>query len=199
MNYEHLRKLLAPWGALKPQPASDWTGDFSLPQVVAAFYENVGPWGKIVHAHHGQTGLRIDARLRVDIPPLSRLWDFQAGFRWDGNTRERVKDWKDEWLLVAYAEADPFILDISTGQVLFAFHGAGGWYPKVFAPDLVTAFGALATIANTKARLGETEAFIDEESFEVLPAATQEVEDDLAAFLGGRTEAVQILKVLEWD
>ncbi len=197
MNHESLRKLLAPWGTLLPQQASDWRGEFPLPQVVADFYENVGPWGEVVHAHHGQTGVRLDARLQVSIPPLYRLWDFQNCFRWNGNTRERSSDWKDEWLLVADAEADPFILDIPSGWILFARHGAGGWYPKPFAPNLGTAFGSLATIANTKARLNKIDAFIDEETFEVLPAATKEIEDELASCLGSKVMARELLAVSE--
>ena len=166
--------------------------------MVADFYENVGPWGEVVHAHHGQTGVQLDARLQVTIPPLYRLWDFQDSFRWDGNTHERLKDWKDEWLLVADAEADPFILDVPSGRILFARSGAGGWYPKPFASDLGTAVGSLATIANTKARLNKFDAFIDEETFEVLPAATKEVEDELASYLGSKERAREMLTVLEW-
>lgn len=198
MNYEDVRDLLAPWGELRPQPASDWGGDFPLPQVVAAFYERVGPWGDVVHAHHGPTGVFLDARLLVTIPPLSQLWERQAGFRWNAVTLERSRDWRDEWLLVADAEADPFILDVPSGRVLFARHGAGGWFPEPFAPDLVTAFGALATIANTKARLVSSNAFMDEDTLEIYAAATQEVLSDLAAWLKSVEQAQTMLEVLDW-
>ena len=130
MNHELLRRLLAPWGTLQPQPASDWRGEFPLPGVVAEFYENVGPWGRVVHAGHGPNGLCLDASMLVDIPPLRNLWHRQSGFRWNGNTLERSRDWKADWLLVADADADPFILDMPSGRILFARHGAGGWYPE---------------------------------------------------------------------
>lgn len=198
MSYKSLRELLSPWGALQPQSAQDWNGDFPLPPVVAEFYEHVGPWGEVLHVHHGQTGLVLDARPPVTIPPLRRLWEFQKGFRWNANSRDRLERWKDEWLLVAVAEADPFILDIPSGRILFAHHGSGGWYPQPFAPDLETAFGSLATIANTKSRLEQLDAFIDEGTLEIFPAATEEVVTDLATYLGSKERARDILRVMDW-
>src|SRR5688572_25955991 len=139
MHYAALRTLLEPWGELRPQPASDWQGPTPLPATLADFYAQVGPWGETHHAHVGPTGLSLEVGGNpVDIPPLHKLWSRQAGYRTHAITGERLPDWNDHWLVVADQGADPFILDIASGEVFFAFHGAGAWRPRLLAPTLET-------------------------------------------------------------
>lgn len=45
------------------------------------------------------------------------------------------KEWKDSWVAIADAHADPFILESKTGKVLFAFHGQGSWKALEIAED----------------------------------------------------------------
>ncbi len=48
-----------------------------------------------------------------------------AGYRWHGVSGERINDWPSNWLVIADRSADPFILDLDDGRVLFSHHGAG--------------------------------------------------------------------------
>jgi len=196
MSYTALCTLLAPWGELRPQPASDWQGPIPLPAALADFYAQVGPCGETYHAQVGPTGVSLDIGGNpVDIPPLHKLWQRQAGYRWNAVSGERIADWCEQWLVVADQGADPFILDTASGEVLFAFHGAGTWQPKLLAATLQTAFGGLATMANAMAELGD-DAFDD--TGELLATARAAVAASLASYLGSAPQAAQFLDVLEW-
>lgn len=196
MSYTALRPLLAPWGELRPQPASDWQGPMPLPATLADFYAQVGPWGETYHAPVGPTGVSLDIGGNpVDIPPLHKLWQRQAGYRWNAVSGERIADWSEQWLVVADQGADPFILDVASGEVWFAFHGAGAWQPRPLAASLESAFGGLATIANAMAELGD-DAF--DETDALLPTARAAVAAALASYLGGAAQASHFLDALEW-
>ncbi|WP_309912409.1 hypothetical protein [Xanthomonas sp. 1678] len=196
MHYAALRTLLESWGELRPQPASDWQGTIPLPAALADFYAQVGPWGETLHAQVGPTGVSLDIGGNpVDIPPLHKLWQRQAGYRWNAVSGERIADWNEHWLVVADQGADPFILDTASGEILLAFHGAGAWQPKRLAASLDSAFGGLATIANAMAELGD-DAFDDTD--ELLATARTAVATALASYLGSAAQAAQFLDVLEW-
>lgn len=194
-NFTTIRPLLEPWGTLKSQPASEWTGEIPLPEIVREFYEQIGPYGETYHAHIGPVGLTINAGGNpVEVPPLSKLWGKLDCYRWHGLTGERLPDWLEHWLIVATAGADPFILDTQTGHVLFDLAG-GGWNPRFFAPDLTSAMGGIATIANTLAALDE-DAY--DNSFALTPEAETRIEADLANFLGDAAAAKTMLSVWWW-
>ena len=93
----------------------------------------------------------------VFLPPLERLWDYQAGYRWNGVTNERVDDWPDEWLVVADIGADPFIFDSQTNRVLFAEHGQGKWDARELFVDLNEMGVCLGTLGNVNRDIGEFE------------------------------------------
>ncbi|SFK95571.1 hypothetical protein [Lysobacter sp. cf310] len=195
-SYAAIRPLLAPWGELRAQPASDWQGEFALPPALLDFYREVGPWGGVRHASVGPLGLDLACGGNpVSIPPLQNLWARQAGYRWHGLSGERLRGWKDEWLVVAMEGSHPFIYDLISGAVSFDLAG-GDWNPRPIADDLATAFGALATVANTYAALGESAL---DEDYELRPQARASVRDALAEFLGqGPAQADALLHAWRW-
>ena len=99
------------------------------------------------------------------------------------------------WLVVATEGSHPFIYELDSGRVLFDLAG-GVWDPQPIADDLATAFGALATVAQAYAALGE-EAL--DETYELRPQARVQVRDALAEFLGGdRAGAEALLHAWRW-
>jgi hypothetical protein len=197
-SFQSIRPLLERWGSLKQQFPSEWTGEIALPSVLEAFYLEVGPWGETRHEQVGPVGLTIDAGGNpVCVPPLYKLWGMQNGYRWHGLSGERLTDWKDDWLVIAEQGGDPFILEISTGHVLFDMHGSGRWSPKYFAKDLIQALGSIATVANALSDLGD-EAF-DDDTLELKPQSRQFVRSALARFLGGdEKDASAALHAWRW-
>lgn len=184
-DFASIRYLLAPWGDLRPQTANEWTGDFPLPPVVKAFYENIGPEDLSI-----PTGGNP-----VDVPSLSKLWERQAGYRWHGKTGERLSDWHDEWLVIAAEGGNPFILDVNNNEILFDMVGSGRWAPKHFASDLPTALGALGLIAVTLKKLGD-DAW--DETFELRENAREKVQVDLAKLIGSLESAKALLHAYHW-
>ena len=75
-TYEQAMAILQrtdPAAALRPQPASDWTGDYPLPAAVAAYYAELGPddlsirgYGNayILRAYHGEGSWRPEELFR---------------------------------------------------------------------------------------------------------------------------------------
>jgi hypothetical protein len=188
-----VRDALTPFGALRPQPASDWTGEIALHPSLARFYEEIGPYGE--DGLHGPEGLTIPTTGKpFEIAPLARLWDRQAGYRWHGLSGERLADWQDEWLVVADQGGDPFILDATTGSVLHAGHGEGAWRPEpMFADVLVMALvlGMIGTVHEE----GGDELYDDE--FKVRPEWRATLRARLAPILG-TTEADRIASRFGW-
>lgn len=195
-DYALLRTLLSPFGELRSQSASDWSGNMPLHPDVVCFYEEVGPWGCVYHESVGPVGSTLVVGGNpVCIPPLYKLCNLQAGYAWSHNAEAKLPGWNENWLVIAEQGGDPFILDQSCGQVLFAFHGAGSWRPKFFAENLFQAFGALATVATTFISLDDN-AFVD---CEITKAALSVIESQLSDFLGSRTKAEGMLKVWEYS
>jgi hypothetical protein len=189
-----LRDLLSQHGTLEPQAASDWRGDIPLPAVLEAFYREVGPKGNFINDRVGFSGITFPSPGNAFwIPPLSRLWAMQAGYRWHGNTGERLSDWDGRWLVVADQGGDPFILHLDTLEVLHAQHGAGVWEPDTIFPDLWTMTAALATIGNATDAV-EDDVWTDDGSLE--PRYRTELETRLTPILGTRAQAVSVLETL---
>lgn len=140
-----IREQFLLFGELRAQPRSNWTGEIPLPDVLADFYEQIGPWGATYHENVGPVGITL-SETQISFPPLHRLWNLQAGYRWDASNGQRVADWKDEWLVIADQNADPFILDTQTGRVLYAMHGTGSWDADELTPDLHTFIAAAAAV-----------------------------------------------------
>ncbi|SFG88555.1 hypothetical protein [Methylobacterium gossipiicola] len=190
---EAVRVVLAPFGALRPQFPADWNGEIALHPSLIRFYGEVGPYGE--DGPHGPDGLTIPTTGNAfAIPPLARLWEGQAGYRWHGLTGKRLAGWRDEWLVVADQGGDPFILDGTTGAVLHAHHGGGAWEPEPIFADVFAMALVLGTIGAVHEEGGE--GLYDEE-FEVRPAWRAVLRARLAPSVG-ETEADSIASRFGW-
>lgn len=89
------------------------------------------------------------ARFDPQNPVLASLWGDmslysfasldkeQAGYAFDGKTREPVEDWPEGMLVIGECSADPITLNpAEPGEVFFAMHGQGEWSPLPIAPDI---------------------------------------------------------------
>ena len=189
-----LHASFARFGLLRPQTADLWQGEVPLPAVLARFYAQIGPWGETLHANVGPVGISVPF-VNVTFPPLHRLWSLQAGYRWDGNRGQRLTDWPEQWLVIAEQNADPFIIDSHSGQVLFAFHGAGHWAPTVLACDLDTFLAAVAAIGSVYLAVEDD---LEDEDGELRPEHRTTALAALAAVLGSSRAATDFFETLAW-
>lgn len=174
------RQALAVFGSVSRQEPIEWAGESPLAPQLARFYREVGPeW------------IEIDtAGLPFLFFPLERLWDEQAGYRWNRRTAARLVDWNEEWTVVAKQGADPFILDANTGQVLTA-PGDDGWEDRLADPE--PTFDSLEQMALALAASGSAWAHWDEpftEDWTLRAETTASVVQALQAVLGDRSRAV---------
>lgn len=195
-SFADIRPLLAPWGKLKPQPPSDWAGPYPLPEIIADFYREVGPWGDVYYESVGPVGLTIAAGGNpVEVHPLRKLWARQDGYAWSRNPENTLEGWPAHWLVIAHEGSLPFIFDRNDGSVLFHYTGMGHWNsPRRFAPDLPTALGAIATYANALAELGDDAR---DETYALKPSSDDYIEEKLAAFVGSAEQARDML--MAWE
>jgi hypothetical protein len=182
---QQAKKLLALHGKTRPQSPKDWTGTFQLPSRVARFYHEVGPVGITIEASGNP----------YFLPSLANLWQFQAGYRWNGLSGEAIEDWNDDWLVVADEGGDPFIFVRSTGAVLHAFHGEGEWNPSKMFPGLNAMAACLAQLGAIVVEAGES--FTDPECC-IRPEWKKEARIKLQSLLGSRNAAKKVLNVLGW-
>lgn len=190
------RALLAQHGTLESQPATDWRGDFALPAPLEAYYREIGPLGDFINDNVGYSGVSIPTVGNpFDLPPLAKLWDLQAGYRWHGITKQRLEDWDDAWLVVASQGGDPFILNRDTGEILFAQHGGGAWNPSEIFPDIITMTACLATVGQVCDEAGD-DLWTEDET--VNPVFRAILETRLMAILGDASAATALADLFEW-
>jgi len=192
---DDLHAAFARFGPLQAQGKHDWQGPFPLPPVLARFYAQVGPLGREINPKVGHAGITLPG-LEVWVPPLQRLWSYQAGYRWNGVDGEPIKDWPASWLVVADLGADPFILDMDDGRVLFARHGCGSWDADTFVDDLPTLMAVLAAAGTVYLDAGDDLYNDDDDGgirAEHLEAAVQAV----AQVLGDRLQAESFIETLQ--
>lgn len=193
ISSQAVRDALAPFGALRPQPPSDWTGEITPHPSLIRFYEEVGPYGE--DGPHGPEGLAIPTTGNpFEIAPLVQLWDRQAGYRSHGPSGERLVGWTDEWLVVADQGGDPFLLDGTTGAVLHGQHGEGAWKLEPMFADVFVMALVLGTIGAVHEEGGD-ELYDDE--FEVRSEWRELLRVRLADTLG-TNEADRIASRLRW-
>jgi hypothetical protein len=126
---------------------------------------------------------------------LARLWDFQAGYRWNGLSGEPAADWNDNWLVVADEGGDAFIFDRASSKVLFAPHGQGAWEPEVWFADLGAMACCLAILGSIVRAAGKD--FTDADSY-VKPNHRESAVARLAEVVGSRSEAEAIVDGAGW-
>jgi hypothetical protein len=182
---EVARKLLAAHGAVQLQPHDDWSGAFPLPPCVERFYREVGPVDIDIKSYGNS----------FFLPRLTALWEFQAGYRWNGLTGEPLGGWDEDWLVVADQGGDPFILARSSGKVLHALHGTGAWEPVELFSDLNTMAACLGQLGTVVAAAGKT--FVDEDCF-IRPEHRKRALADLTRLLGSPSKAELIVGALDW-
>ena len=183
---DQARELLAQHGAVRPQPATDWAGLFSLPPVVAQFYQEVGPADVDVESYGNS----------FFLPSLGRLWQFQAGYRWNGLTGDRMADWLDDWLVVASEGSNPFILSRSSGRVLHDEVGRGVWKPAKLFPDLNTMAASLGQLGALVVEAGD--GFTDEDCV-IRPEWHGAAIAGLKRLLGTSDAAKRVLTAIGWS
>lgn len=188
-----LHASFARFGPLQAQAPDRWQGDVALPPALAAFYAQIGPWGETVHASVGPVGISVPG-LNIAFPPLHRLWALQAGYRWEGEAGARLPDWPAAWLVIAEQNADPFILDSDSGQVLFAFHGAGRWDATVLTEDLPSFVAALAAVGTVYLDAGDA---LEDDDGELRDEHRQAALHALAEVLGDDDAAEAFFETLE--
>jgi hypothetical protein len=182
---ETAKRLLALHGEVPPQPASNWTGAFTIPPGVERFYREVGPFNVTIEAHGNP----------FFLPSLADLWQFQAGYRWNGLSEDPIEDWPDDWLVVADEGGDPFIFVRSSGVVLHAYHGEGEWDAGEMFPDLNAMAACLAQLGAIASEAGIE--FLSED-YSVRPEYRALASTRLQDLLGEKSDAEAILGVLGW-
>lgn len=182
---EVAKRLLALHGEVRPQPPSDWTGYFPIPAPVERFYQEVGPANITINGHGNP----------YFLPSLADLWQFQAGYRWNGLSGEPIEDWPDDWLVVADEGGDPFIFVRSSGLVLHACHGEGEWNAGKMFPELNTMAACLAQIGGIVLEAGSE---LTEEDCSIRPKYRELASACLQELLGSKSEAQAVLGALGW-
>jgi hypothetical protein len=185
VSSELARTLLSMHGEVRPQSVEDWSGSFEIPGAVERFYREVGPLSITIQGGGNP----------YFFPRLAELWEFQAGYRWNGLNGEPIEDWNDDWLVVANQSGDPFIFERSSGAVLFAYHGEGQWDPAKMFPDLNTLAACLAQIGVIVEKAGDE--FTDSDS-SIRPQYRKLASTKLGELLGSPPDAEWILGVLGW-
>ena len=173
------RSLLIKCGTCITQPAADWKGVFPLPSVLADFYQDIGP--RNIH-------LSLAGGNPTVLPALSLLWDQQIGFRFHGRTGEQISDWPEDWLVVAAAAGEAFILDVTNQCILHALPGAA-------QPGIPPLFESLNTMAAALAALELVDIEFNDECL-ILPRFRQPLLESISPFVGGDAEAVRVINEL---
>lgn len=177
--------LLALHGEVGPQRATNWTGSFAIPPAIEQFYREVGPVDITIEAH----------RNPYFLPCLADLWQFQAGYRWNGLSGEPIEDWNDDWRVVADEGGDPFIFDRTSGVVLHAYHGEGEWDAGEMFRDLNTMAACLAQIGAIVSEAGN--AYMEDDC-SIRPEFRKLASVRLQELLGSKSDAEAVLGVLGW-
>lgn len=178
------RKALSVFGPTSRQEPLEWAGEAPLAPELARFYREVGPeW------------IEIDtAGLPFLFFPLERLWDEQAGYRWNRRTGAALVDWNEEWTVVAKQGSDPFILDGLTGKVLTA-PGDDGWEDRLDDPE--PTFDSVEEMTLALTATGGAWARWDDpfdEDWSLRRETTASVVAALESVLGGHDRAVAVAR-----
>ncbi len=191
---DELHTSFARFGLLRAQYEGDWQGPFPLPPLLARFYAQVGPLGHEINAKVGNSGITIPG-LDVWIPPLRRVWSHQAGYRWHGISGEPIDNWPSNWLVIADRGADPFILDLDDGRVLFSHHGAGLLDAGEIAADVPTLMTTLAAAGTVYLDAGD-DLYNDDDDGGIRTVHEEAAVQAVTQVLGNRLDAESFMQSL---
>ncbi|WP_295565905.1 hypothetical protein [uncultured Stenotrophomonas sp.] len=191
---DDLHARFARFGLLRAQHEGDWQGPFPLPPVLTRFYAQVGPLGHEINAKVGNAGITLPG-LDVWIPPLRRLWGHQAGYRWHGVSGKPIDNWPSNWLVIADRGADPFILDLDDGRVLFSHHGAGLLDAGEIAADVPTLMAALVAAGTVYLDAGD-DLYNDDDDGSIRAVHEEAALQAVALVLGNRLDAESFMQSL---
>lgn len=181
---EQARELLCRHGQCATQDIEEWAGPFELPAPLRDFYSDVGPQDVCIEGYGNPT----------TIYSLKKLWDRQAGYRWNGLTNEPIENWPPDWVVVADEGGDPYLFDMKTTRILYARHGTGEWDAGEIYPDINTMAACIATLGCV---------ILDSDDFEnkdgdVNPARRMDAVERLTKILGDKSSAESIVEVAGW-
>ncbi len=182
---DQARTLLLKHGVVRSQPPKDWKGPIALPPALESFYREVGPVDVTIDGYGNP----------YFLPSLRGLWEFQAGYRWNGLTKEPIEDWNDDWLVVADESGDPFIFSSASGAILHAHHGEGDWDAYELFPDLNAMAACLAQLGSIVQDAADS--FTDEDS-NIRPDHRARALARLTDLLGSNEAAQHVLDSLGW-
>ena len=184
-----LRKIFIrafPSQIFRQQASSDWQGEFPLPHPVAEFYVELGPSDAWIQAYGNP----------YFLPCLSRLWNYQAGYRYNPDTHEPLSGWDDDWLAIADQGYAVFIFSRASAVILHAYHG-GPWRPEVVFRELsemVTIFAILGDIVESAGQM------LTDDTSIILPRYREEAHRRIGKHLQSTARADALLRRLEdWD
>ena len=167
------------------QSPESWEGEFPLPEQVVQYYSELGAY-RVNIENYGNS---------IFLPSLSNLWDYQAGYRYHPETKERFEHWDDNWLVIADQGADPFIYSRQSGKILHDRHGGGVWGPSELFPDLPKMVITFAIMGEIVVNAGED--FTDEDEY-VNQRFINLAKERLGRVFNSSLEAEVILDTFEW-
>jgi len=185
INSEKIKEYLEKHGSIQSQSINDWKGIVSLPKDIEIFYKEIGP-NNIYIKSYGNPYF---------LPSLDKLWDFQAGYRWNGKTGEMIHEWNKEWFVIADEGGNPFIYSAKTTKIYFSEHGNGEWELKEIFNNLFCMAASLAILGKLVKEAGKT--FLDENCF-IYPKYLSLAKEYLADTLDNGDLPENTLNLLGW-
>jgi hypothetical protein len=187
--YQNARLLIQQVNAdsvFRQQSSKEWQGPFDLPSEILDYYQQMGPVDVLIESYGNP----------YFLPSLAELWAFQAGYRYLTPSGEAIREWDDDWIVIADEGGDPFIFSQSSKSILFAHHGEGSWDPEII-------FDCLGHMAECFAILGEIvttnrEQLTDEDSM-IIPEYAESARNRVAASFGSVAKADHALMFLGWS
>ncbi|WP_232460619.1 hypothetical protein [Stenotrophomonas maltophilia] len=108
---------------------------------------------------------------------------------------EPIDNWPSNWLVIADRGADPFILDLDDGRVLFSHHGAGLLDAGEIAADVLTLMAALAAAGIVYLEAGD-DLYDDDDDGGIRAVHEEAAVQAVAQVLGNRLDAECLLETL---
>lgn len=187
-------ELLRAHGGVRSQSPLDWNGDTPLPECLATFYREVGPVDITIEGFGSSTL----------IPSLSNLWQSQVNVHrpatdglWSRIRHRFLKQWNDDWIVVAIEGNDPFIYSAHDGKILYARNGRGAWEPYVVYPDLNTMAACMAILGSVAINAGD-DLYEHADDIYMRPIHMTEAIERIADEIGDKSQAANIVGAAGW-